>query len=227
MRAAYPITTNCKASFYCCITLKWDYTAQTCDLSRPGYIESALQKFQHQLPTRPQHAPHAWVKPTFGATSQIAMPPNMSSPLPAPAINCFQQIIGSFAYYAWVVDVSMLTALGEIASKQTADTATKQVANATVIFLTYAATQPDAIISYQTSSMSLHIDSDASYLLVTKARSRVGGHYFLSSPSAKHDQPPTDILPHNGPIYDVFNIICNVMSSAAEAECGALFINSK
>ena len=122
MRAAYPITTNCKASFYCCITLKWDYTAQTCDLSRPGYIESALQKFQHQPPTRPQHASHAWVKPTFGATSQLAMTPDTSSPLPAPAINHLQKIIGSFAYYARAVDVTMLTALGELASKQTVGT---------------------------------------------------------------------------------------------------------
>ena len=122
LRASYPITNDWKASLYCGVTLKWDNTARTCNLSMPGYVESALQKFQHQPPTRPQHASHAWVKPTFGATSQLAMTPDTSSPLPAPAINHLHKIIGSFAYYARAVDVTMLTALGELASKQTVGT---------------------------------------------------------------------------------------------------------
>ena len=104
----------------------------------PGYVNSDLQKFQHQLSTSPQHAPHAWVNPTFGATSKLAMPPDTSIPLPALAINRFQKIIGSFAYYERAVNVTMITAIGEIASKQTTGTATKQVADATVMFLNYA-----------------------------------------------------------------------------------------
>ena len=95
------------------------------------------------------------------------------------------------------------------------------------MFLNYAATHPDTTICYHASGMSLHIDSDASYLSVTKARSRVGGNYFLSSPSAKPNQQPTAILPPNGTIYAVCNILRNVMPSAAEAECGALFVNGK
>ena len=75
--------------------------------------------------------------------------------------------------------------------------------------------------------MSLYIDSNASYLSVTKACSRVGGHYFLSSPSAKPDQPPTSIQPPNGTIYAVCNILRNAMPSTAEAECGAPFVNGK
>ena len=117
-----------------------------CNLSMPGYVKSALQKFQHHPPTHSQHAPHVWVKLTFGVTSQLTMPPDTSSPLPAPAINHLQRIIGAFAYYAQAVDVTMLTALGELYSNQTAGTATEQVADATVIFLNYAATHPDATI---------------------------------------------------------------------------------
>ena len=97
-----------------------------------------------------------------------------SSPLPAPDINCLQQAIYLFVYYAQAVDVTMLTALGELSSKQTAGNATKQVADATVMFLNYAATHPDATIHYHNSSTILHIDSDAFYLSVTKARSHVG-----------------------------------------------------
>ena len=49
-----------------------------------------------------------------------------------------------------------------------------------------------------------------------KARSRAGGHFFLSSDAA--------ILANNGAILNVAQIIKNVMSSAAAAELGAIYI---
>ena len=61
--------------------------------------------------------------------------------------------------------------------------------------------------------------SDASYLSETKARSRAGGHFFMSNDSA---DPP-----NNGAVLTVAQIIKNVMSSAAEAELGALFIKCR
>ena len=61
--------------------------------------------------------------------------------------------------------------------------------------------------------------SDTSYLTNPKARSRAGGHFFLSDNS----KDPTD----NGAVLNVAQIIKNVMSSAAEAVLGALFINSR
>jgi hypothetical protein len=63
------------------------------------------------------------------------------------------------------------------------------------------------------------VHSDASYLSEPKARSRAGGHYFLSDNS----KDPTD----NGAVLNVAQVIKNVMSSAAEAEIGALFLNSR
>ena len=47
-------------------------------------------------------------------------------------------------------------------------------------FLDYAATNPEAIVTYKKSNMVLAIHSDASYLSEPKARSRAGGHFFLS-----------------------------------------------
>jgi hypothetical protein len=67
--------------------------------------------------------------------------------------------------------------------------------------------------------MVLAIHSDASYLSEPKARSRAGGHFFLS----KNGNNP----PNNGAVLNVSKIIKVVMSSAAEAELGALFINAK
>jgi hypothetical protein len=43
-------------------------------------------------------------------------------------------------------------------------------------FLDYAATYPNAIITYKASDMILAIHSDTSYLSEPKARSRAGGH---------------------------------------------------
>ena len=78
--------------------------------------------------------------------------------------------------------------------------------------------------------MYLHVHSDASYLSETKARSRAGGYHFLSSkpadPSAKPD-PNAIPPPLNGPIHVLSSIMKVVLSSATEAELGALFFNGK
>ena len=86
-------------------------------------------------------------------------------------------------------------------------------------FLDYAATHPDAIVTYRASDMVLAAHSDASYLSETNARSRAGGHFYMS------DNSPTP--PNNGAVLTVAQIIKAVMSSAAEAELGALYINCR
>ena len=70
--------------------------------------------------------------------------------------------------------------------------------------------------------MQLHIHSVASYLSASKPRSRVGGHLFLSDKFNPKSQTK-----HNGAVLVVASILKNVMASAAEAELGVLFINSK
>jgi hypothetical protein len=41
------VSTDWTGSRYCGLMLDWDYTNQTCNVSMPGYIERALQRFQH------------------------------------------------------------------------------------------------------------------------------------------------------------------------------------
>jgi hypothetical protein len=67
--------------------------------------------------------------------------------------------------------------------------------------------------------MVLAIHSDAGYLNVEDARSRAGGHHFLS----ENVNNPAN----NGTIYNEASIIKSVMSSAAEAEIGALYIKAR
>ncbi len=81
------------------------------------------------------------------------------------------------------------------------------------------ATNPDAILTYKKSDMVLAVHSDASYLSEPAARSRVGGHFFCSS---NVDDPP-----NNGAVLNISKILKAVMSSADEAELGALYINAR
>ena len=110
----------------------------------------------------------------------------------------------------------MLPALSAIASNQA--NPTEETMKKTKQFLDYAASHPDAIITYKASKMVLATHSDASYLSEPKARSRAGGHFFMSEDS---EDPP-----NNGAVLNIAQIIKAVMSSAAEAELGAMFINA-
>ncbi len=69
--------------------------------------------------------------------------------------------------------------LSDISSQQAAPTENtmKRINH----FLDYMWTHPDAVIRYHASDMILNVHSDASYLSAPKARSRVGGYFFLGS----------------------------------------------
>jgi hypothetical protein len=69
--------------------------------------------------------------------------------------------------------------------------------------------------------MILHIHSDASYLSEKEAKSRAGGLFYIGS-STNTDNKLT-----NGEIFIISKVLKHVMSSAAEAEIGAVFINAK
>jgi hypothetical protein len=107
-----------------------------------------------------------------------------------------------------------ISAIALQSSKPTEDTI-KQ----TLQLLNYLAIQEVAVLSYHASDMVLAVHSDASYLSEPKARSRVGGHFFLSS--------NTTVPPNNGAILNIAHIIKNVMSSATEAELAGLYIMAR
>ena len=72
----------------------------------------------------------------------------------------------------------------------------------TMQFLDYVASQEEAILTFNASDMQLAVHSDASYLSKPKARSRAGGHFFLSNDST--------IPPNNKAILNVPHIIRHV-----------------
>jgi hypothetical protein len=73
--------------------------------------------------------------------------------------------------------------------------------------LDYLATHPDTTIRYHASDMVLYIHSDASYLSVSNARSRLGGLFFLGNKFPEQDTLNVSIL-------NVAAVIKNVVASA-------------
>ena len=84
----------------------------------------------------------------------------------------------------------------------------------------YLHTHPDAVVRFHASNMILYIESDASYLVLPQARSRVASIFYLSN--ATSGRPPI-----NGAIQVIFKTLQNVVSSASEAETGGIFIGGQ
>ena len=173
--------------------------------------------FNTPHPKKPQDSPYPATVKQYGVKVQLTDPIDTPARLPPHEIKWLQQIIGTFLFYGRAVDPTLLTALSELSSAQA--TATNATKRACQQFLDYCASHPDGAIRYQASDMILKLHSDSYYLNAVGARSRQGGHLYLGNKS----EP--DIL--NGAVLNPATIMKMVLSSAAEAEFGALFHNTK
>jgi hypothetical protein len=170
LQQLYSVSKDWTGARYCGLTLEWDYLHCTVDISIPGYyIESTLQLFQHPPPTGPQHSPHAWQKPMYGAAIQYAPAPDTMAALDAKDMKHVQEVLGTLLFYAHALDSTMLPAIGTLASQQAHGT--KAMLEALMQLLNYCAMHPDAKVHFIASDMVLHVHSDASYLSGPKARS--------------------------------------------------------
>jgi hypothetical protein len=215
----YNISSDRNGIAYCGLTLDWDYKNRTFDLYMPGYIKAALHKYQHPVPARPEHAPHTWNTPIYGAKTQFV---NETTPSPAlldEDVNKIQKLTGTLIYYARAVDPTLVMPINVLASEQS--NATVVTADKVIKLLNYWNTHPETKIPYHASDMILHIHSDASYLSENEAKSRAGGFFYMGN-TTKNNKKLT-----NGAILIISKVLKHVMSSAAEAEIGAVFINAK
>jgi hypothetical protein len=111
-------------------------------------------------------------------------------------------------------------ALSTIASEQMKGT--QKTMAKTVQLLDYLATHPDATVRFHASDMILNIHSDVSYLLEANAHSRACGRFFMGWRT-----DPTKPIKLNGAFFTLCAILRFVITSAAEAKLGALFLNCK
>jgi hypothetical protein len=183
------------------------------------YIHNLLVKFDHPQPLKPQLSPHKHRAIQYGAKVQKAMEEDTGAPLNVGGVKHVQGIVGALLllYYARAVDNKLLVALNAIGTQQAK--ATEATDEAVSQLLDYVATYPNDGTIYRSSNMVLAAHSDAGFNNESKGRSRAGSHIFLS----ENDPEPK----WNGPVLTVAKIIKFVMSSAAEAEMGALYETAK
>ena len=177
LREFYVVDKNEKGDKYCGITLDWDYVKRKVHLSMAGYCSEALQRFRHAA-GKVQDQPHQHSIPMYGSTIQYAKKLDDSPKLDKEDKLFIQQVTFIFLYYARAVDSTMLVTLSAIAAQQSDPTV--ETMKKTLKLLDYVATHPDAVLTFNASSMVLNVHSDASYLTEPKARNRAGGHFFMS-----------------------------------------------
>jgi hypothetical protein len=198
----------------------WDYNNCTLDISMPGYIKKQLQKYKHAFPQCPQHCRYAPMPKQYCSNSQHPLPPDTSPPLSKDNIKHVQQVIGSILYYACAINLTALMALSTIASEQVKGTDNTMLKIKQL--LNYLATHPNTMVQFHASDMILTIHLDASYLSEANAHSRACRHYLMGW---KPD--PKCPIKLNGALFMLRAILRFVVTSAMEAELGALFLNCK
>jgi hypothetical protein len=134
-------------------------------------------------------------------------------------VNKLQQLTGTLLYYARAVDPTLIMPINVLASEQSK--ATEVTAEKFIKLLNYCNTHPETKIRYHTSDMILHIQSDALYLSENEAKSRAGGFFYMGRDTKIHKKLT------NEAILIISKVLKHVMSSAAEAEIGVVFINAK
>jgi hypothetical protein len=131
-------------------------------------------------------------------------------------VNKLQQLTGMLLYYVRAVDPTLIMPINVLASEQSR--ATSYTADKVIKLLNYYNTHPETTIRYHASDMILYIHSDASYLSEREAKSRAGGFFYMGN-SANTANRIT-----NGATFIISTVLKHVMSSAAEAEIGAVFL---
>ena len=200
-------------------SLDWQYDKGYVNLTMPKYIPNLLNKLQHIKPSIPQYSPHEFIPTKFSKKGdrQYLQQPDSTPHLNTEDTKWVQSAVGSLLYYARALDNTILPCLNQIGTEQALPTINTK--KKLLRLLDYVATYPAAQLRFYASDMVLRIDSDAAYLVLPKARSRLAGYFRLLDNNAKYD--------HNGAILIECKTIRHVVSSAAEAETHGVFHNAK
>jgi hypothetical protein len=197
LKTLYRVSEDWAGERYIGLTLKWDYSKRTVNLSMPGYVERALQWFKHPAPQQPEHAPYAWTAPNYGARQQYTATHDNTPVLDAANTKHVQEVLGTLLYYARAVDNTMLVAIRSITTQQAS--ATKATMRAITKLLNYCATHLNAVIRFYASGMCLKIESDASYLSESKHVCALPDSIISAIDPPAHPNHPSRTIPPSPP----------------------------
>jgi hypothetical protein len=105
--------------------------------------------------------PHPHTIPTYGTTVQYAKAIDSSPTATKNEEKYICQVIGVLLYYCQAIDSTILVGFSSLAAAQAKPT--KQTLSLVKWLLDYAATNPDAILTYKKCNMVLAVHSVASY----------------------------------------------------------------
>jgi hypothetical protein len=213
LRKMYTIKVDYHGSRYLGLDIAINRQQRHVTLSMPGYILKLLKKIRPNG-IKGARTPSSYCQPNYKhATAQTATVD--STPLASPAQQKeLQVVVGTLLYYARTVDPSILTVVHELGSVQASPSVQDMLKMERL--LQYVSVHQLHGLRFHASNMQLQIQSDASYLSRTKARSVLGGFHYLGS---------TEYI--NGPFFCTSKIISCIVTSAAEAELGAAFQNAQ
>eukprot|EP00957_Ditylum_brightwellii_P183335 13965197-Ditylum_brightwellii.AAC.1 len=88
--------------------------------------------------------------------------------------------------------------------------------------LDYMHTYPNAKLHFFAGDMQLAVDSDAAYLVLSGAKSRFAGNFYLR---AFPNNLNYNDAPNNAPVHTKCRTIKSVVCLVAEVECSGIFHN--
>jgi hypothetical protein len=213
LRKLYTIKVDYHGSRYLGLDIAIDRQQRHVTLTMPGYIKKLLKRIRPNG-IKGARTPSIYSPPNYKhATAQTATVD--ATPLATlEQQKELQVVVGTLLYYARTVDPSILTVVHELGSVQAAPSLQDMLKMERL--LQYTSVHQHHGLRFHASNMQLQIQSDASYLSRTKARSVLGGIHYLGSPAYI-----------NGPFFCTSKIISCIVTSAAEAELGAAFQNTQ
>jgi hypothetical protein len=146
----------------------------------PGYIKGALQRFNHPAQAYPEQSSQPLERPDYGAKLQLTPVIDPSEPITPEEKLGLQEVLETPLYYARVIDSTLRPALSDLSTEQAYGT--KKTLFKFNQPLNYCHINPEATVRFFKSNMQLTNESNASYLSVSKARSRAA-----SSPQEQLD----------------------------------------
>ena len=201
--------------------LEWNYEQGWVRLSMPDYVIKALRRLNYIPSQNPRYSPYKSpeFKPLKKGERQIPITTDDSPFLDPKGTRWVQSAIGSYLYYARALDNTILATLNQLGTQQALPT--ENTKKAVKHLLDYVYTYRQSYLQFNASDMILHVDSDAAYLVLPKARSRIAGFFRLrNKQNNTHKQ-------ENGAILVECKAIRWVVTSAAEAETHGVFYNAK